>query len=121
MGLPKNGGSDGMFVVDRPSRLERVIDDIMAFSTGGAGGGITMTQSKSIWQNETEVLELERLAGLVHTRDYMEHLKSTSETSGSVDRPIRLFPTYARTLVDSSSYMAALSAISDWVASVDAA
>lgn len=107
--LPKNGGSDGKFVMDRPSRLSRIIEDLPP-------SVVTLKSS-----TEMELSELERLAGLVHTEEYIQRLKSASEAAAAADRPMRLVPTYYRTLVDKYSYEAALSSISEWKNSVDAA
>jgi acetoin utilization deacetylase AcuC-like enzyme len=104
---PINGGYDRKLIADRPSRLQSVLEYLQDKSQ------IYSTSSSS-----RDPCKIRSYVSRIHDKDYLEMLETRSTEA---DRPQRLNPVYARTLIDQNSFEAALNAISDWMDSVDAA
>ena len=113
---PLNGGYDSKLIADKPSRLQAVLDflneprqqtiDKMKVTSEAA----TVTASDGLHPQTMDMVLK------VHDASYVEALRTKC---ASTDRPIRLNPTYSRTLVDQYSFDAALAAASSWMVAVD--
>lgn len=103
---PMNGGYDAKLIADRPNRIRAILEYLQEQNN------IVTKEQDSI---RSDVLNY---VYMVHDADYVEDLKSKC---ASTDRPIRLNPRYARTLIDDVSYDAALMAASTWMDAVDMA
>ncbi len=108
---PINGGYDRKLIADRPARLHSVLDSISRKQNGHVA-----LDSSSCSNQHLE--KARHYAEKIHTRDYLAMLELRSQEA---DRPQRLNPVYSRTLIDQHSFDAALSAVADWMESVDAA
>ena len=104
---PINGGYDRKLIADRPSRLNSVLESLME---GNNQVGVASTVR--------DLSNAKLYASKVHNGEYISLLESKSKEA---DRPGRLNPVYARTLIDQHSFGAALNAVADWMESVDAA
>jgi acetoin utilization deacetylase AcuC-like enzyme len=102
---PINGGYDRKLIADLPSRLRRILEDLELSSSS------TPTTTRDLSKIRSYV---ER----IHDKEYIAMLEARSRKA---DRPQRLNPVYARTLVDEHSFDASLNAVADWLDSVDAA
>ena len=105
---PKNGGYDAKLVADKPSRLKSILD-------AADLNGIHVEETAVSGRDLTLALKYIRL---VHDDEYINMVKTKSE---STDRPIRMNPLLARTLIDQYTYDAAVNAAADWIESIDAA
>lgn len=115
--LPKDGGYDAKFVVDRPQRLECILDRIRRDDDDGRGWKVEESKRDGDDRRSTAL----RYAGEVHGEEYLEELRVAVEDARTTSRIRRLHPTVMRTLIDGSSYDAALDGVADWIEAVDAA
>jgi acetoin utilization deacetylase AcuC-like enzyme len=100
---PINGGYDRKLIADLPSRLRRVLEDLEL-----------STSSSSTTTTTRDLSKIRSYVERIHEKEYIAR-------SREADRPQRLNPVYARTLVDEHSFNASLHAVADWLESVDAA
>ncbi len=101
-----NGGYDAKLIADRPKRLQTVLDDLQKSTNA-------MTKSQVEGRDISTAL---RYIRQVHDEGYIDELEQKCQ---SADRPMRLNPSYARTLIDEHSYDAAVQSVQDWLDSVD--
>ena len=104
---PLNGGYDAKLVADRPARLSTTLEFLN--QQGASVSSLLSTRSK---------LDIMTYVNQVHDAEYVKKLE---EQCRQADRPQRLDPRYARTLIDDTSYDAALDCISSWMDGVDRA
>ena len=104
---PLNGGYDAKLVADRPARLSTTLEFLN--QQGATISSLSSTRSK---------LDIMKYINQVHDADYVKRLE---EQCRQADRPQRLDPRYARTLIDETSYDAAIDCISLWMDGVDRA
>lgn len=110
---PINGGYDRKLIADRPARLRSVLDSIAENKRNEPS-----TTPDTIQSSTRDLTKVRVYAEKIHSSDYLAMLEMKSQEA---DRPQRLNPVYARTLVDQHSFKAALNAVADWMESVDAA
>lgn len=104
---PINGGYDRKLIADRPARMASILDTLK-----DSGSEIEISP------DGRDLNKARMYAAKVHTEEYLSTLQTMCEQA---DRPQRLNPLYARTLIDQHSFDAALNAVCDWMDSVDAA
>jgi len=104
---PRNGGYDAKLVADRPARLTATLEYL---SDQGA-----QVSSPSSTRSRQDILHY---VNQVHDAAYVQKLE---EACQQADRPQRLDPRYARTLIDETSFEAALECVSSWMDGVDRA
>jgi Deacetylases, including yeast histone deacetylase and acetoin utilization protein len=120
----RNGGYDAKLVADRPKRLETVLQDLL--DKDQWSGQLVKRTSVLVQEQKSDHhhhdVSLSSLAmkyiAQVHKQEYLILLKTKCQET---NRPVRLNPLYARTLIDEHSYLAAVNAVQDWMESVDVA
>mmetsp|Transcript_4295 Transcript_4295/g.8224 ORF Transcript_4295/g.8224 Transcript_4295/m.8224 type:complete len:571 (+) Transcript_4295:125-1837(+) len=114
----RNGGYDAKLVADRPKRLETVMEDLLQSEQWRGNVQITnrnVDHVEAVGARDDAMKYISKVHG---QQEYLTLLKTKCQET---NRPIRLNPLYARTLIDQNSYLAAISAVQDWLDSVDVA
>lgn len=117
----RNGGYDAKLVADRPKRLETVIQDLLHKDqwSGQLVKRTVLQEQKSDHHHHVSLSSpVMKYIAQVHNQEYLTLLKTKCQET---NRPVRLNPLYARTLIDEHSYLAAVNAVQDWMESVDVA
>lgn len=120
---PLNGGYDAKLIADKPTRLQRILDYLDNNNNNNLEAPNLLRLEEESDESSAATSSLSLLHPQVmdhvlqvHDRDYVELLRTKCE---STDRPVRLSPFYARTLVDNYSFEASLAAVSGWMNAVD--
>ena len=111
--LPKDGGYDAKFAVDKPGRIRDILGRVAKENYN-----VIDVSSSSRSRDLSNAL---RLIGQVHSDAYITELKEAVEDAKATDRIRRLHPVVMRTLIDQHSYDAAVNGVADWIDSVEAA
>ena len=107
--LPKDGGYDAKFVVDKPGRIREIL------------GRVEMERYNIVESGGRDLSDAIRLINQIHSDTYIEELTEAVKDARATDRIRRLHPVGMRTLVDQYSYDAAVDGVADWIDSIDAA
>ena len=109
--LPKDGGYDAKFVVDKPGRIR----DITGRIEKEEGCILVVSEGKS-----RDLTDAMRLINEVHGEEYIAEFQAAVNDARETGRIRRLHPVVMRTLIDEHSYDAAVAGVADWIDSVDA-
>ena len=108
--LPKDGGYDAKFVVDKPGRIRDIVGRIKKEK------GYNLVVSS---KEDRDLSDALRLINQVHGEEYIAEFKEAVEDAKQTGRIRRLHPVVMRTLIDEHSYDAAVAGVADWIDSVD--
>ena len=108
--LPKDGGYDAKFVVDKPGRIRDIVGRIKKEE------GCNIIISKEEGRDLSDAL---RLINRVHGKEYIAEFREAVENARQTARIRRLHPVVMRTLIDEHSYDAAVAGVADLIDSVD--
>jgi len=109
--LPKDGGYDAKFVVDKPGRIRDIVGRIEKEE------GCILVVSEEKGRDLTDAM---RLINEVHGEEYIAEFQAAVNDARETGRIRRLHPVVMRTLIDERSYDAAVAGVADWIDSVDA-
>ena len=120
--LPRDGGYDAKFFVDRVGRLNHLLDVVRSSTKYDKNGGADNRDNDDISLERLSKINLAQkraytllLANEVHDPSYVESVRQASIDSKRRDVVRRLDPRVMRTLVDRYSFDAAIDAASVWI------
>lgn len=113
--LPKDGGYDAKFVVDRPIRLKRILDRIKEEEEFHSNRIIMTTAEGEL----RDLSVAKKFIGQVHTDEYLQEFQDAVKDAKERDLVRRLNPVVMRTLIDQYSMDAAMHSVADWIDAVD--
>lgn len=119
--LPKDGGYDAKFVVDKTGRLRDIIRRIETEKLENVKAGQSNNYNiiESDPKGDRDLSNAIRLIDQVHGHEYVKELIEAVEDARATDRIRRLHPVVMRSLVDKYSYDAAVDGVADWIDCVD--